>query len=166
MWCLHDKVQSTARPRKLVELHIGIVLLLWSIIISIWFVFLRVVVKFTNCVLEKFKESKLFLNHSFQLVNIVLISFLKSNKLEWDIKMLVSSANNIGVDLSLINLGKSFMRRRKSRDPKMEPWGTPCITLAQVLVIAFPIWSYTSVLWYTWISNTEPQPILTAYFTS
>ena len=91
MWSLHDKVQSTVRPRNFVELHMGIVLLLWSIIISIWFVFL--VVKFTNCVLEKFKENKLFLNHSFKLLNIVLISFLKLNKLECDIKMLVSSAN-------------------------------------------------------------------------
>ena len=53
--------------------------------------------------------------HSFKLVNIILISFLKSDKLEWDTKMLVSSANKIGVYLSLINFGKSFMKRRKSR---------------------------------------------------
>ena len=112
MWCLQDNVQSTVRPRNLVELHIGIVLFLWSIITSIWLLFL--VVKFTNCVSEKFKESKFIVNHSFKLANIILMSFLKSNKLEWDIKTLVSSANRMGVDLSLMNLGKSFTKRRKS----------------------------------------------------
>jgi hypothetical protein len=53
--------------------------------------------------------------------------------------MLVSSANRIGLDFPLINIGRSFIKRRKSKGPRMEPWGTPCITLAQVLVIALPI---------------------------
>jgi hypothetical protein len=43
----------------------------------------------------------------------------------------VSSANKIGVDLSFINLGKSFINMRKSRGPKTEPCGTPCSTLDQ-----------------------------------
>jgi hypothetical protein len=50
--------------------------------------------------------------------------------------MLVSSANKIGVDLSLINFGRSFIKRRKSKGPKMEPCGTPCLTLAHVEFIA------------------------------
>ena len=87
MCSLHDREQSTVRPRNLVELHMGIVLLLCSIVTSIWFVFLFV--KFINCVLEKFKESKLFLNHSIKLLNMILISFMNLNDLGCDIKMLV-----------------------------------------------------------------------------
>jgi len=49
--------------------------------------------------------------------------------------MLVSSANKIGIDLSFINLGKSFINKRKSRGPKTEPCGTPCSTLDQGVVV-------------------------------
>jgi hypothetical protein len=55
--------------------------------------------------------------------------------LEYDIKILVSSANKIGVDFPLINIGKSFIKRRKSKGPSMEqrlhklfsgtPWVSP-----------------------------------------
>jgi hypothetical protein len=51
--------------------------------------------------------------------------------LECDIKILVSSATKIGVDFALINIGKSFIKTRKSKGPGMKPWGIPCITLAQ-----------------------------------
>jgi hypothetical protein len=74
--------------------------------------------------LEKFRESKLFLNYSLKLLNIVLISSLKSNRAECDVRMLVSFANKMGVEFSLINIGKSFIKRRKSKGPRMEPWGT------------------------------------------
>jgi len=37
---------------------------------------------------------------------------LKSVEFEWDNKMLVSSANKIGTDLSFTNLGKSFINMR------------------------------------------------------
>jgi hypothetical protein len=43
--------------------------------------------------------------------------FLKPVKFEYIIKMLVSSANKIGVDLSFINAGKSFIYIRKSKGP-------------------------------------------------
>ena len=46
---------------------------------------------------------------------------LKSVMLELDRKMLVSSANRIGIDLPLTNIGMSFIKIRKSRDPKTEP---------------------------------------------
>ena len=49
--------------------------------------------------------------------------------------MLVSSANKIGMDLSFINLGRSFINTRKSRGPKTEPCGTPWLTLDHVYVI-------------------------------
>jgi hypothetical protein len=53
----------------------------------------------------------------------VLILLLKSVGFEWDSKMLVSSANLIGTDLSFTNLGKWFLNMRKSKGPKTEPWG-------------------------------------------
>jgi len=66
--------------------------------ISIWSLFL--VVKLVNCVLVKFRESKCRLNQSLKILNKVLIFLLKSVGFEWDNKMLVSSANKIGTDLS------------------------------------------------------------------
>ena len=52
--------------------------------------------------------------------------------------MLVSSANNIGTDLSFMNLGKLFINMRKSKGPKTEPCGTPCSTLDQVDDVILP----------------------------
>jgi hypothetical protein len=45
--------------------------------------------------------------------------------------MLVSSAKIIGAEVLFINLGKSFIYKRKSIGPKIEPCGIPCLTLAQ-----------------------------------
>ena len=71
----------------------------------------------------KFKESKFSLNQSLKILNTVLILLLKSVGFEWDNKMLLSSANKIGTDLSFTNLGKSFINIRKSAGPKTETWG-------------------------------------------
>ena len=60
--------------------------------------------------------------------------------------MLVLSANKIRRDLSVINLGKLFMSKRKSKSPKTEPWGTPCSVLAQDNVIIVPVSLYNNVL--------------------
>jgi hypothetical protein len=60
-----------------------------------------------------------------KILNTVLMLLLKSVGFEWDIKMLVSSENKIGTDLSFTNLGKLFINTRKSKGPKTEPWGTP-----------------------------------------
>jgi hypothetical protein len=56
---------------------------------------------------------------------------LKSIKLEWGNKILVSSAKIIGAEVLFIILSKSFIYKRKSRCPKIESGGTPCLTLAQ-----------------------------------
>jgi hypothetical protein len=56
---------------------------------------------------------------------------LKSIKLEWVNKLLVSSAKIIGAKVLFIILGKSFIYKGISRGPKIEPCGTPCLTLAQ-----------------------------------
>ena len=84
--------------------------------ISIWLLFL--VVKLVNWVLVKFNKSKFCLNQSFNILNTLLILLLKSVGFEWDSKMLVSSANKIGTDLSF-----TFINMGKSKGPKTEPWG-------------------------------------------
>jgi hypothetical protein len=39
--------------------------------------------------------------------------------------MLVSSAYNIGLDISEITLGRSLTYKRKNKGPNIEPRGTP-----------------------------------------
>ena len=56
---------------------------------------------------------------------------LKSIESEWANKILVSAAKIIGAVVLFIILGKSVMYKRKSRGPKIEPCGTPCLTVAQ-----------------------------------
>jgi len=56
---------------------------------------------------------------------------LKFIRLEWVNKILVSSEKIIGAEVLFIILGKSFIYKRKSRGSKIEPCGTPCLTLAQ-----------------------------------
>ena len=46
--------------------------------------------------------------------------------------MLVSSAKKIGMDISFMHLGLSFIYRRNNRGPRMEPCGTPCFIGAQL----------------------------------
>jgi hypothetical protein len=49
---------------------------------------------------------------------------LRSIRLEWGNKILVSLAKIIGAEVLFINLGTSFMYKRKSRGPRTEPCGT------------------------------------------
>jgi hypothetical protein len=76
----------------------------------------------------------------------MLVLLLKLVGFEWDNKMLVVPANRIGNDVSLTNLGKLFIKMRKSKGLKTEPWGTPCSTLAQVDVVILSFSFYSSVL--------------------
>jgi hypothetical protein len=94
--------------------------------------------------LVQFKESKFCLNQLFKILNTVLTLLLKSVGFESDSKMLVSSTNQIGTDLSFRNFGKSNMR--KSKGPKTEPWGAPCSISAQVDVVILPFSLYSNVL--------------------
>ena len=102
--------------------------------------------KLVNWILVKFKESKFRLNQSLKILNTVLILLLKSVGFKWNNKMLVSSANKIGTDLSLTDLGKTFIKMRKSKGPKTKPWGTPCSTLSQVDVVILSFLLYRNVL--------------------
>jgi hypothetical protein len=63
---------------------------------------------------------------------------MKGQRIWVGTKMLVSSANKIGTDLSFINLGKSFINKRKCRGPKTELCGTPCSTLDKGDVVLWP----------------------------
>ena len=63
--------------------------------------------------------------------------------------MLVSCANNIGIDSSFIILGRSFMYVRISKGLKTEPCGTTCNTLAQLETLLHANFSlYRAVLSY------------------
>jgi len=63
------------------------------------------------------------------------------------LKMLVSYANSIGIDLSCIILGRSFMYVRISKGPKTEPCGTTCNTLVQLKTLLHANFSlYRAVL--------------------
>jgi hypothetical protein len=99
-------------------------------------------VKLINWVLEKFKESQLCLNQSLKILNTMVILLLKSVGFEWDKKMLVSSANRIGTDLSLT----LFIKMLKSKGPKTEPWETPGSILAQVDVVILSFSLFSNVL--------------------
>ena len=76
---------------------------------------------------------------------------LKSIKLEWVNKILVSSAKIIGAEVLFIILGKSFIYKRKSRGPKIEPCGTPCLTLAQYETLLLLSLSFCSTISVTYI---------------
>ena len=49
--------------------------------------------------------------------------------------MLVSSANMIRMAVGSTTLGKSLMYIRKSKGPKIDPCGTPCVIFVQLQCI-------------------------------
>jgi hypothetical protein len=44
---------------------------------------------------------------------------------------LVSSANNIGLDIEFIPRGRPFLYIMNNRGPRIDPWGTPCFSVPQ-----------------------------------
>ena len=61
----------------------------------------------------------------------MLLLLLRSIVFEWVNRILVSSAKIIGAEVLFMILGRSFMYIKKSSGPKIEPCGTPQLTLAQ-----------------------------------
>ena len=66
--------------------------------------------------------------------------------------ILVSSANNIGILLSFMVLGKSLTYMRNNSGPKTKPWGTPSVIFfhAEKLVWfdpSFVIWTLVYLFW-------------------
>ena len=72
-------------------------------------------------------ESEFTLNHLFTRSNALTIFVWKSFGLGLFTIILVSSANNIGILLSFMVLGKSLTYIRNNSGPKTEPWGTPSV---------------------------------------
>ena len=74
---------------------------------------------------------------------------LRSVRLERANKVLVSSAKIIGAEVLFIILGKPLTYKRKSKGPRTEPCGTPCLTLAQLeTLLLFSLSLYIGVLQY------------------
>jgi hypothetical protein len=73
------------------------------------------------CVLSKFSDNKLVLNHLSNFWSISLVMMLKSLAFWLVIKTLVSSANSTGVAILFKNKGKSFMYTKKSKGPNIDP---------------------------------------------
>jgi hypothetical protein len=82
-------------------------------------------------VLSIFGERLLAVNHLLKYSNVIFISFIKYAVLDFVTVMLVSSANKIGLDLSLMKSDVSFIQRRKSKGSSMDPCGTLCVILPQ-----------------------------------
>jgi hypothetical protein len=53
----------------------------------------------------------------------------KPSKFLPEIITLVSTVNKIGSEEVFIVGGRSFIYIKKSKDPKIDPWGTPCFTV-------------------------------------
>jgi hypothetical protein len=62
-----------------------------------------------KCVFSQFRVKKFLLNHVIVSLKTEIILLLNSSGFEFDIIILVSSANNIGQANFLRNNGKSFM---------------------------------------------------------
>jgi hypothetical protein len=55
----------------------------------------------------------------------------KSSNFLPEIMTLESSANIVGLAKVFIVGGRSFMYIMKSKDPRIDPWGTPCFIVPQ-----------------------------------
>jgi len=64
--------------------------------------------------------------------------------------MLVSSAKKLGTEVLFITLGKSHLFLKENiRGPRIEPCGTPCLTLVQFeTLLLFTLSLYIAVLQY------------------
>jgi hypothetical protein len=87
------------------ELRISV--LSYSIFISCSYAFF--VLNFINSVLEKFRNSKLVLNHNFNLLRISVTLFKNNRGSGFDIITLVTSAKRIGEEILFNTRGKSLM---------------------------------------------------------
>jgi len=77
-------------------------------------------------------ESKFMFSHSFIKLKAAVILIWRWFLFGLVINMLVSSANNIGKDLSFIALGKSLTYKRNNNGPKIDPCRTPCFISSHV----------------------------------
>ena len=113
-----------------------------------WLISLRCEV-YIICFFLQFKDKWFALNHLFKVMKTMSMFLFKSGMSVWVNKILVSSAKIIGDEVVFIILGKSFIYNKKRRGPKIEPWGTPCLILAQFeTIFLFTLLLYNAVLQY------------------
>ena len=62
------------------------------------------------------------------LSNSLLVRLIKVSKLAWEATTVVSSANNINLK-NEEHSHKSLMYNKNKSGPRIEPWGTPQLTL-------------------------------------
>ena len=86
-------------------------------------------------VLEKLIESVFSLIQLSVFINSLWISNFNCFALFPDIVRLVSSANKL--TLNLVAEGRSFMYKRNSKGPEVEPCGTPHVTFSMLEGILF-----------------------------
>ena len=112
-------------------------------------VYILLLVKWIKQVLSKFNRSEFDLNHLFSCLKTILRSLCIWFLLGLVSKILLSSAKNIGRALCATPSGKSLMYTTNSNGPKIDPCGTPRVTLVHFETVCelqyeFVIWS----LWY------------------
>jgi hypothetical protein len=67
-------------------------------------------------------------NHTLIDSRISIKAIISSLEFDLQHNILVLSANKIGFDTLFIICGKSLIYTKKSNGPRIEPWGTPCLT--------------------------------------
>jgi len=80
---------------------------------------------------SQFKDIRFVANHSCISCRALFASFLKFTGSGFEIIKLVSSATKTKLLLVFTREGRSFIYKRKSRGPSIDPWGTPCVILPQ-----------------------------------
>ena len=90
--------------------------------------------KIINFVLSECNTSLLVLKNSQTFLSSVFTMLIRTFRSSWENSNVVSSANNNVRNLDA--RGKSFIYKRKSRGPKMDPWGTPRVISKSGLAVS------------------------------
>jgi hypothetical protein len=117
----HDSKLSRVKPRNFYTVSCSYLSLY---IISKLLKELFFVVKCIKWVFSQFKDIRFSLNHSCICWRILLASSLNFIRSGFEIIILVSLANRTILLFLFIECGKSFIYRRKSKGPSIDPWGT------------------------------------------
>jgi len=80
-------------------------------------------------VFSMLRDRRLALNHEFKSERVLYSTVLSSAWFELVIIELVSSAKSTIFEFIPANKGKSFIYIINSKGPRIEPWGTPCVTV-------------------------------------
>jgi len=77
------------------------------------------------------KIANLFLNHSLTSAKILFNLLANSVGLGLVVMKLISSAYSTYLAFLAVTEGKSFTYNKKSKGPRIEPCGTPCLRISQ-----------------------------------